>query len=108
MTPPQQNRKLHQPGSLLPAELVISILLRGGVFTCSLIIAAGFILQILQVPALSNDLIKAGLVLLISLPIIRVGMTVLLFLIERDWVFMFITLFVLMVLLGSIFYGKLN
>jgi uncharacterized membrane protein len=54
----------------------------------------------------SDTVIALGLILLIALPIIRVSMTVILFLIERDWIFLLITLIVLSVLLSGIIFGK--
>ena len=50
-------------------------------------------------------IITAGLLLLIGLPILRVAMTVFIFLHERDWPFVTITLIVLTVLLSGIFLG---
>jgi uncharacterized membrane protein len=47
-----------------------------------------------------------GLVMLISLPVVRVGMTVILFLFEKDWVFLLITLVVFSVLLFGIIFGQ--
>jgi uncharacterized membrane protein len=51
-------------------------------------------------------LINAGLLLLIALPILRVALTTLIFLYERDWAFVVITLVVLCVLLSGLFLGK--
>jgi len=48
----------------------------------------------------------AGLLLLIGLPITRVALTVIIFLHERDWPFVAITLCVLTVLLSGIFLGR--
>jgi len=54
----------------------------------------------------SADLtMAAGLLLLIALPIVRVGMTVFLFLFEADWAFFGITVFVFAVLLFGIGFG---
>jgi uncharacterized membrane protein len=50
--------------------------------------------------------IALGLVMLIALPVIRVGLTTLIFFFEKDWAFFWITLFVLSVLLTGIFLGK--
>jgi len=50
--------------------------------------------------------IALGLVMLISLPIIRVAMTTLVFLVERDWIFFAITLVVLSVLLTGVIFGR--
>jgi uncharacterized membrane protein len=51
-------------------------------------------------------LINVGLLLLIALPILRVALTTLIFLYERDWAFVVITLVVLCVLLSGLFLGK--
>jgi len=51
-------------------------------------------------------IIATGLMLLILLPAIRVALTALVFLYERDDIYFVITLFVLSVLLASIFLGK--
>lgn len=53
-----------------------------------------------------NAVITLGLILLITLPILRVGATVVLFLIEKDYLYFSITLFVFCVLLSSILLGK--
>ncbi|MEO5970139.1 MAG: DUF1634 domain-containing protein [Bdellovibrionia bacterium] len=50
--------------------------------------------------------ISLGLLVLIALPILRVSMTVVLFLIERDLIYLGITLFVLSALLTGVFMGK--
>ena len=50
--------------------------------------------------------ITLGLLLLIALPIIRVALTIIIFLHERDWPFVVITGIVLTVLLSGIFLGK--
>jgi uncharacterized membrane protein len=46
-----------------------------------------------------------GLLFLIALPVVRVAMTVVLFLVERDYVYLVITLFVLLVLLLGLCFG---
>lgn len=53
-----------------------------------------------------NVVIALGLILLILLPIIRVGLTVILFLIERDSAYLAITLFVFSVLISGMLLGK--
>ena len=56
---------------------------------------------------LQPDTIMAlGLLLLILLPIARVGMTVVLFFLERDWAFLVITLIVFSVLIFGISFGR--
>jgi uncharacterized membrane protein len=46
-----------------------------------------------------DAIMALGLLLLIILPVARVGMTVVLFLLERDWPFFFITSFVFLILM---------
>jgi uncharacterized membrane protein len=49
--------------------------------------------------------IAFGIILLIATPVVRVAMSVLFFLAQRDWLYVVITLIVLTVLLGSLFTG---
>jgi len=51
-------------------------------------------------------IISLGLLMLIALPVLRVGMTVVLFVIERDWIYLGITLFVLAALLAGVSMGR--
>jgi len=51
------------------------------------------------------SIIAFGIILLIATPVVRVVMSVLFFLSQRDWQYVAITLFVLAVLLGSLFTG---
>jgi uncharacterized membrane protein len=51
-------------------------------------------------------IMAAGLLLLIALPILRVALTVVVFLFERDWAFLAITLFVLSVLVFGLLHGS--
>lgn len=53
-----------------------------------------------------SAIIALGLLLLIALPIVRVALTVFIFLFERDYIYLGITLFVLAVLLSGIIFGK--
>jgi uncharacterized membrane protein len=50
-------------------------------------------------------IIGLGMLLLIATPVVRVALSVLFFLIERDWLYVGITLFVLTVLLVSLIAG---
>ena len=81
-------------------------------------LTSGIILNSIPVPQSFSDfmmglsnanpdvIISLGLLVLIALPILRVSMTVVLFLIERDLVYLGITLFVLAALLTGVFMGK--
>lgn len=60
-----------------------------------------------DVAALDPDAVMAlGILLLIALPVVRVATTVAIFIIDRDRVFIAITLLVLMILLTGLFFGK--
>jgi uncharacterized membrane protein len=54
----------------------------------------------------ADSIITAGLLLLIGLPILRVALTIFVFLREKDWPFVAITVLVLSVLLSGIFLGQ--
>ena len=53
-------------------------------------------------------LIMVGLLLLIATPVMRVGVSILTFLYQRDWPFVLITTFVLAMLILSFFLGKVE
>jgi uncharacterized membrane protein len=53
-------------------------------------------------------IIDAGLLLLIATPVLRVAVSVVAFLLEKDYVYTAITLFVLAVLLTSFFLGRVG
>jgi len=50
--------------------------------------------------------IMAGLLLLIATPVMRVAVSIVAFVVERDWVFVIVTSFVLAMLILSFFLGK--
>ena len=51
-------------------------------------------------------IIQAGIILLIATPIIRVAFSAIGFVIEKDYLYTVITLVVLLILIGSMLYGK--
>jgi uncharacterized membrane protein len=81
------------------AELWISHLLRWGVFTCALVILIGWILT-------SNQMIMAGLLMLICLPIARVFGAALIFLKQKDYIYVGLSVYVLIILVGGLLLGK--
>lgn len=115
---------------IIPArkmELIISNVLRYGVILCGLILAVGIIMGFMEPrssiatqlpdllngqrvvmihPELSDKVILLGLFLLISLPTARVASTVILFLLEEEWIYVGITFFVLTMLIISFIFGK--
>ncbi len=51
-------------------------------------------------------IIQAGIILLIATPVIRVAFSAVGFIIEKDYLYTVITLVVLLILIGSMIYGK--
>ena len=110
------------------AEFLISNVLRYGVLLCAFFLAMGLLLAFYQHTPIDfmprpvlyypsqifaglmarnpEAWIATGLVLLVALPIVRVALTVVLFWIEGDKVYLAITLLVLTVLLSSLFMGS--
>ena len=54
----------------------------------------------------SFAIISTGLVLLIFTPIMRVGVSIVAFLQEKDWLYVGISSIVFLILVGSFFFGK--
>lgn len=111
----------------LDPELLISFVLRLGVYTAALVIAVGLILTVVtgnsgypdnSYPSSIQEvwaglqefkpaaIISLGLLLLIATPVIRVGLSVILFIKEGDYLYTGITLLVLAILLFSLVFGK--
>ena len=116
------------------AEQEIGTLLRAGVLTAAAVVLAGGLAYLFQhggeeglttlrefheepsplrnltgivqqtITLHSRGLIQLGLVLLIATPVARVALSVFLFAGQRDWRYFLITLFVLTVLLYSLFW----
>ena len=53
-------------------------------------------------------IIALGLLLLIATPVLRVAVSIVVFLIERDWIFVALTGFVLAMLIFSFFLGRVD
>ena len=114
-------------------ETIVSLVLRFGVLLSLGVIAIGTILLFFVDPANAvvptsgtptpqnpadvlaavgqlqpTAVIQVGLMLLIATPVIRVAVSVFAFLIEEDFVYTLVTLFVLSVLLLSFFLGRVE
>ncbi|GEM_PF-907055 len=94
-----RNAKLDQ------AELFLGHFLRWGVLTCAAILIAGLVAGFIA-PDWSASVTRAGIVLLIALPIARVAVTLVIFFVQRDFIYVGITAFVLVVLLLGLTLGK--
>lgn len=108
------------------SELIISYVLRGGVFVSAAVILIGAVLYYLSsprtgaspgglayphtlgavFPALATGspvaIITLGLLILLATPVIRVAVSIVAFALERDWRFVAVTVVVLTLLLASI------
>jgi uncharacterized membrane protein len=83
-------------------EIVIGRLLRAGVLASSLCLACGLILTIAGISrAMAEMALSAGLLVLLATPVARVIVSVTEYLRERDWMFVWLTLGVLLALAGS-------
>ncbi|KLU64522.1 MULTISPECIES: DUF1634 domain-containing protein [Desulfosporosinus] len=112
---------------LFDAELFISSSLRTGVYLSAMVVVIGLLLyfaigqsgyQSGEFPTTIGmvlagilrfkpaSIISLGLLLLIATPVFRVAASVLMFVLEKDYVYTIITLFVLCILIISFFLGK--
>jgi uncharacterized membrane protein len=83
-------------------ERIIGVLLRVGVSASSLCLAVGLALSFVDagVPA-SRILLQTGVVVLLATPVARVVVSIVEYGLQRDWVFVALTLTVLVELLAS-------
>ena len=113
------------------AELIISHVLRGGVLLSAAIISSGVVLFYVRAFASGGHgedpsafphtlasvgqglargdpqaIIIFGLLVLLATPVVRVAVSIVAFLLERDWRYVVITTLVLLILLISFFPGK--
>lgn len=86
-------------------ELFLGHFLRWGVLTSAAILVAGLVAGYIA-PDWSASVTRAGIVLLIALPIARVAVTLVIFFIQRDFIYVGITAFVLTVLLLGLTLGR--
>jgi uncharacterized membrane protein len=93
MTPPSTDRLERSLGRILTA----------GVLASTSLLAVGLLLQLLGVKsAAASALTKGGLVVLMATPVARVVVSVVEYVVERDWMFVTLTAIVLIILLGSL------
>lgn len=119
---PEKDRRLRQ------AELAISHVLRGGVVISAAIILLGVVWFYLQMAITGHAtltyphtvvevaqqlaqgdplaLVALGLLILLLTPILRVAISIVIFALERDWLYTVITLIVLLILLVSLLLGR--
>jgi uncharacterized membrane protein len=84
-------------------ERWLGVILRAGAMASAGLLAAGLLLQLVGVePGLATALTNAGLIVLMATPVARVVVSVVEFVLERDWLFVTLTTVVLIILLGSL------
>ena len=123
-----ENKEIQNPSKKLnEAEVFVSQSLRVGVLISATVIFIGLMLFLSggdsgypghSYPTTLKDIllgtwslkpfaiILTGLVLLIFTPIMRVGVSILVFLKEEDWLYVGISSTVFLILLSSFFFGK--
>ncbi len=87
-------------------ERLIGIVLKTGVTISAVCLAIGLVLR--QIPAVarfSAPAIHVGLIVLLSTPVLRVVVSVYEYAREHDWLFVLLTMIVLVTLLGSLLVG---
>ena len=94
----------------LRLERTIGIVLRIGVTASSLCLAAGLVLSVTKgTSVLASVLLNTGVIVLLITPVARVIVSIGEYAIERDWLFLTLTLIVLLELLASVvaaMYGR--
>lgn len=84
-------------------ERVLGKILGWGVAASTTLLASGLLLQLLGLlPSASATLTHAGLMALIATPVARVVVSVIEYVLDRDWPFAAMTAAVLIILVGSL------
>jgi uncharacterized membrane protein len=95
------------PAAPLPAfERTLVRLMLAGVWTSSAILATGLgLLLASRVPAAGDALLRVGLVVLMATPVMRVALSVAEAIRQRDWFWLWSTVAVVVVLIGTMVYS---
>jgi uncharacterized membrane protein len=85
-------------------DRVVALVLRIGAFSCFFIMLAGLIVGLFLPGRIPLGIERAGVVLMLATPVVRVVVACFLFFREKDWKYGWISLGVLVILtLGSLF-----
>jgi uncharacterized membrane protein len=85
-------------------DRVVALVLRVGAFGCFFIMLAGLLVGLFVQGRVPGDIERAGVLLMLATPVVRVAVAGVLFLRERDWRYGAISFGVLAILLlGAIF-----
>jgi uncharacterized membrane protein len=86
-------------------DRVVALVLRVGAFGCFFIMLAGLLLGLFLHGRIPEDIERAGVLLMLATPVVRVLVAGILFLREKDWKFGAISFGVLAILLLSAAFG---
>jgi uncharacterized membrane protein len=85
-------------------DRVVALVLRVGAFSCFFIMLSGLIVGLFLPGRIPLGIERAGVVLMLATPVVRVVVACFLFFHEKDWKYGWISLGVLVILLlGSVF-----
>jgi uncharacterized membrane protein len=85
-------------------DRVVALVLRVGAFSCFFVMLAGLLLGLVTQGPLPAEVERAGVLLMLATPVVRVLVACFLFFREKDWKYGAISLGVLTILLlGSVF-----
>ena len=90
-------------------ERTIGVVLRVGITTSSICLATGLILSLTGHSRIATPLLHIGVIVLLVTPVARVVVSVGEYAVARDWLFVALTVTVLLELLGSVvaaIYGR--
>jgi uncharacterized membrane protein len=91
-----------EPGRTARLEEIIGIVLRAGVIASSVCLAAGLVLSLVTGGgAVTSFLLNTGIVVLLATPVVRVIVSTVQYVSERDWAFATLTFIVLLELAAS-------
>jgi len=97
------NRPTARDNSDAHLEMAVGRVLRWGVFGSSACLGAGLVLALAGIaPGFARALLTTGLIALLATPVSRVAVSLIDYLRERDWWFVWLTLVVLAELAASV------
>lgn len=86
-------------------DRIVAMVLRIGAFSCFFIMLAGLIDGLFVHGNISVDIERAGVLLMLATPVVRVIVACFLFFQERDWKYGWISLGVLVILMLGLVFG---
>jgi uncharacterized membrane protein len=85
-------------------DRIVALVLRVGAFSCFFIMLAGLMIGLFLHGNISKEIERAGVLLMLATPVVRVAVAGVLFLREKDWKYGAISFGVLAILLlGAVF-----